>query len=789
MAENNNRLLHPILSESSTLAAEYRKRKKTFITKAVSRKRVESYLEKGWEYDRRLKKTTRLKMAKSIDEQLENKVWCLFHDMGYPEMNEGRSFKVKFQRGGKIYDEKQIDVFAKDDETVVVAECKASETLKVRRLQNDIEAFANKKTYIANAVKKYYGPEFKPKILWLFVTENIRWSPKDRKRAESERIHIIADREFRYFNELVKHLGSAGKYQFLAEFFKDQEIPGLKNQIVPAIRGKLGGKYFYSFVTTPKQLLKIAFVNHRALDDPEGYPTYQRLVEKSRLKRIGSFLEEGGFFPTNFLINFTKRLRFDPIHKDIENDIHYGQLYLPAKYKSAWIIDGQHRLYGYSGLDEKYLKQNIMVIAFEKIPRAEEANLFVTINHEQKSVPRSLLDDLEGDLKWESEKPNERIGAISSRLVKMLNADLGEPIYNRVTAQGIRATDQICLTVPELKDGIKRSGLVGTVIMKNKIYSPGPLCDENDEKTLKRAREAINLFLTLIKDANPDRWEKGRPGYLCTNPGIRGYLMLLAALINYMENEKKLDARELDSVDLIGEIEEYLEPITVFVSAASDAEFEKMFKVKYGSGGQTQYYYHLCQMIHDETPSFCPDGFDDWKQSQSKERIKWADGIVKELQKIIPEYIFSKFKEIYGEMDYLEKGVKDINLRAEAYKRQQADDPLIRADLEAYFEFIQLKEIIKTKQNWQHFKDVFNIPLPDGKKDKHQSLEWMERINVLRRVPGHGYQRNYRVEDFKFLEWIYEEFKKRRRLSDLKQAEMFSESKDANKENERALVS
>ena len=55
-----------------------------------------------------------------------------------------------------------------------------------------------------------------------------------------------------------------------------------------------------------------------------------------------------------------------------------------------------------------------MVIAFEKLQTEEEANLFVTINHEQKSVPRSLLDDLEGDLKWGSSKPAERIGAIGT---------------------------------------------------------------------------------------------------------------------------------------------------------------------------------------------------------------------------------------------------------------------------------------------------------------------------------------------------------------------------------------
>lgn len=777
MEDNNDKkLLHPLLvaptdpDSPSPLRSEYNKRNKIYDYKPVSRKNLDRYLEQGWEWDRKLKKKIRIKKLKDIDEQLENEVWCFFYKMGYPEMNQGRHFKVQYDRRGKSIDEKQIDVFAKDDETVVFVECKASDKLNQRRLQNDIDAFANKKTYFANTIKKYYGQEKKFKILWLFITKNIRWSRKDKKRAESENIHIITDREFRYFNTVVNYLGPAARYQFLAEFLKGKKIPELKNTIVPAIRGKLGGKYVYCFVTTPKQLLKIAFVNHRALDDPEGYPTYQRLVDKGRRKKIGSYLENGGFFPTNFLINFSKKVRFEPQVKDEENDIHYGQLYLPDQYKSAWVIDGQHRLYGYSGLSDKLLKQNIMVLAFEKLPRTEEANLFVTINHEQKSVPRSLLDDLEGDLKWGSERPTERIGAISSRLVKILNADLGEPFYNRVTAQGIRVSDQLCLTVPEIKDGIKKAGLVGRSILKHKVYEPGPLTGSDDEATLTRARTSLNLYFSIIKEANPERWEKGRSGFLCTNPGVRGYLTLLGELIKFVEDKKNIDVKQLQPVDLIGEIEEYLQPILLYIGAADDTEFESLFKVKYGSGGAPQYYFRLVELINSEIPEFSPVGFEDFIQSQSEEKISRADDIVKELQTIIPEYIFDKFREIYGEKDYLEFGVPNIEMRTKAYNTQQREDRSIRSPrVETYFPFIDLKKIVELKQNWPIFKDVFNIVMPE-KKGLNKNTAWMDRLNELRRVPGHGFNREYKMEDFNFLDWIYEKFKKNLQLAKEREA-------------------
>jgi DNA sulfur modification protein DndB len=101
------------------------------------------------------------------------------------------------------------------------------------------------------------------------------------------------------------------------------------------------------------------------------------------------------------------------------------------------MIDGQHRLYGFSSIEDRFLDQNIVVVAFERLPKEEEANLFVTINHEQKSVPKHLLDDLEGELKWGSDVPSERIGAIAARLINLLNADVGEPFHNRVRGPAV----------------------------------------------------------------------------------------------------------------------------------------------------------------------------------------------------------------------------------------------------------------------------------------------------------------------------------------------------------------
>lgn len=763
MTGETNWVMGPLLSTLHELAREARKRKNNYDTKSVNRDQVEKYQQQGWEFDKRLKTKSRIKRFKPLEERLENRVWTLFHKLGYPELNEGRNFQILIERKHAEPLKKQIDVYARDTETVIVAECKSSKRIARKSLQKDIEEFANLKRPIAEAIKRQYGREFKPKILWLFVTENVLWSKPDRERAAGENIRIITDRELRYYLQIADHLRIAARYQFLAEFLKDQDIPGLNNSVVPAIRGKLGARKFYCFVTTPRHLLKVAFVNHRSLNDPDGAPTYQRLVNRSRMRQIGQFLTSGGFFPTNILVNFVRKVRFDIVRKDDLADVTYGHLYLPGKYRSVWVIDGQHRLYGFAHIEDKYLDQNIIVVGFEEMPIEEEASLFVTINHEQKSVPKTLLDDLEGELKWGSDNPRERIGAISARLINILNTDTGEPFYNRVTQRGITATNRTCLTVPAIKDGLRKSGLLGQAGMKGKEYQPGPFSGINDSETLDRSRAGLNHYFSLIRDNNSRQWEKGRAGHLCTNVAIQAYLVLLSSLVDYMEANKGLDPRQLTPEEVVMEVEEYLDPVLKYLSTATDTHVERDFRVPFGSGGPPEYYFRLCRMVKETFVDFSPDGMDDWEAEQSEERIERADRRIKDLNVKVQAYIFKVLKEKYGVANdaYWHKGVSDKKIKTRAYEKSLDDDDDARLALENYLDFIEYKKIVENKVHWPLFARVFDIVEP-GEKGYSKNLRWMERVNELRRIPAHPTEgRHYRVDDFEYIDFIYDEFLRR----------------------------
>ena len=492
------------------------------------------------------------------------------------------------------------------------------------------------------------------------------------------------------------------------------------------------------------------------------------------MRDIGAFIKDGGYFPNNLLINFTRPVRFDKIAFDAESGVSHGHLYLPDRYRSAWVIDGQHRLYGFSPIEDSFLDNNVVVIAFETMPKAEEANLFITINHEQKSVAKHLLDDLEGDLKWGSTVPNERIGAIAARLINHLNADVGEPFYNRIAQQGISTTNKTCLTMPALKEALRRSALLGRALFKTlSHYEPGPLCGPTDNLTLDRSRDALNQYFTLIRNANLTQWEKGREGFLCTNVAVQAHIMLLASLIQYWQANTAADPREMRIEEMLLEIEEYMSPILKFLERSDEANIKMAFQVPFGSGGLPEYYYRLCRRVRDTFPDFQPEGLEDWEAAQSEERIQTCDQKLRDIIVEMQKYIFDVFRKVHGEAKdaYWDKGLPDKGLKAKAYERSLDDEVEDRLPLETYLDVIDFMTIVEHKQNWPLFKPVFNIP-ELGEKGHAKNLKWMKRVNELRRIPAHpSEKRHYKVEDFDYVDFIHSEF-----FGRLREAQRNSES-------------
>ena len=758
--DEESNFLSPLISETKELASEYRTRKNQYDVKGVHPADVSAEEASGWEVQRPGKRVTRLKRLKSHAKWLEDRVWCLLYLMGYQTLN-GSNCKINFRRTTGSAGKKQIDVYAEDGETAFVVECKSREERGRRSLQKDIQETISLQLYFREAINKRFAGKPKPKIIWIYATNNILWSKQDIERAKGGDIRIITENELEYFQRFIKHMGPAGKYQILGEFLKGQKVPGLTNIKLPAIRGMIGREKFYSFVMTPRNLLKIAFINHQALNHPDGRPAYQRMISSSRIKEISEFIKKGGFFPTNILVNFSDAPRFDLISNKENTDpnIKFGWITLPPKYRSAWIIDGQHRLYGFSRLTDEFLDQSLFVLAFEKMAIQKEADLFITINHKQKSVSRSLLVSLFADIRMGDSDPSTALSALASAVVRTLNTDKSSPLARRFAIPDVPAESSRNLTIPETVKGLKGSGLIGKHIGKTLV--PGPLSDATDEETVARAAKVLGVYFEEVRAANPRRWEGGKSEFIATNPGIRAHLSVIAEVVSYLEYKKPLNFGLMTPGDFSNHINTFCQPLFDFIKNASDEEIKEKFSRRFGEAGVTDYTRYLMLVLNEEHPDFGPEDLKRWVKQSNSDMIDEVNQFLMKLAERLTNYVINTLKEVHGkhrlasdEPAYWEIGVESERIRKNAFDKQQKDKKR-RKPKEAYLDIVDLVAIVKQKNNWDHFEHVFKNPRPDERRGQKYYLGWVNTFNELRNIAAHKNQlRSYEDEDLEFVEWL-----------------------------------
>jgi len=575
--------LDPLVS-GDEIKSELRRRKSkdeyktvTASTKKLIAKKVKLEEQDGWHVVRKNAKSTRMAKPKPADEQLEDEVWSILAQMGFKEMSEGRNFTIAVEEG---LQPRQIDVFAKDDETVIIIECTQRDTPGKKSMANLIEKIRAIRESLRKSVRKTYGQQAKLKVKYVIATRKISWNDVDLAKCEEAQIAVIADDELDYYGALVKHLKHAARYQLLGHMFGGQKIDGLAREVV-ATRGKMGGYPFYTFLIRPDELLKIAYVGHKASRDIENLETYQRMLQPQRLKKIAEYINGGGKFPTNIVLNLKTNkksdLRFEEKEKFDEEVL--GVLYLPPIYASAWVIDGQHRLYGYAHAREmegfNQDKTVIPVLAYQNLPADKEMKLFIDINSKQVKVSTGLLVELYADLHWKSSDPEEAFQALLSRIASRLNNDKTSPLNDRMVVTGKKKTQYRCLTQTSIRDGLDVAKLLGT-LSKGAIVH-GPLSTSNADAydaNLKKSISVVSECLRMFAMEMPNHWKvgDGPGGYLCTNIGIRALFHIIKDITDHIRYKDSSDLYLLGADETFAEIRPYLQALADYFKEASSQE-------------------------------------------------------------------------------------------------------------------------------------------------------------------------------------------------------------------------
>lgn len=713
--------------------------------KTVPTAAVDAEVAAGWQVANVNRASIRLKRAKPIDEGLEDEVWSLLARIGFTEMSAGRRFQVPLgEPGGPT---KQIDVLAADDETALVVECKAATSMGPRPLGKDLAEAHGLRGAVSRALRQHYG--LKKRIGLLFVTRNIVWGQADKARADQFGIRVLTENDLDYFLRLADIIGSAARHQLQAEIFGDQAIEGL-NRKVPAVRGRIGGRRFYQFTIEPERLLKIAFVSHRARLDAESIGAYQRMLRRGRLRSIREYIEAGGVFPTNVVVNFRTKRRFDAGPEKLEGDVALGTLYLPNSFKSAWIIDGQHRLYGFAG--SKWAKSTqLPVLAFEELPPAQEAAMFVDINNKQVRVPRNLLVELMSELYWDSSDPEEAYHALLSRTVSVLGRELGSPFRNRIVQEGDSQTPDTPLTVTAIYEAIKKSGLVGTV--RKGVFNPGPLYERDSMGALRRTVDVLSGYFDRFATRLPDHWARGNGegGYLCTNNGLTALLLVLEQVIGHLDRHASFRAWQASPAELLESVRPYQEPVIEWFAKAAPAEV-RHYRRQVGNVGQRQAAFGMMELIHAVKPGFDPPGLQAYLKSQDQTGTNAARQLMPELQLRIHDTTLRLLIGKYGqdETGWWRKGVPE-KVRTEVAARREASPE--GGAYDQFFELLDYRAIAAAQ--WEQFQPYFAYG--DG-RGKEKQLSWFSSLNGIRNRIAHPERGPVSEEELAFIESLMEHF-------------------------------
>ena len=734
------------LISGSDIERELRHRRKTHIEKTVSFAEVDAHLVAGWEVYRRNKRTVRLRRPKPFDHLWEDEVWCLLARMGFDAMSSGRHFKIPVKTSDANVPPKQIDVLAVDGETALVVECKASKEMTPRSLQSALNETRALQNPIRSAVHDLY--EDRPRVCFVYATRNIRWSKPDRERAKDHQIRVLHDRDVNYFRKLVEIIGPAARHQLEGDLLEGSTVSGLR-ATVPALRGRFGGKRFYQFAIEPNRLLKLAYVSHRTKIDSEAVLTYQRLLRRSRLRDISKHINEtGGIFPTNVVVNIRDtNLRFDSAGAANDDPTVLGTLYLPNKYKSAWVIDGQHRLFGFS-LSDRASSGKIPVLAFENLSPVEEARMFVDINNKQVKVTRSLLVSLKPDLRLEPGDPKQELDTLNSQVAIDLSEDEDSPLWGRVASEWDTDKTNRTLTLPELVNGIGGSQLTGSI--RSGTLFTGHLTAKDWESTRGRSAATISQFLTLFAEGAPDHWnlDTKSGGVLCTNRGVAGLLRVFKAMLDHKQSMDGLDYREYSPEAIVGIVNELSEPI---IERFNDFSSEQLtqFRGRYGTGAARIYAFIFMQLIHEASPTFDPPGLQDFIVEGSSETIAEAQLLVSESEDSIRDITLKVLRDIYGE-DWWREGVPTTVRTNAAQRSEQSDEP---GESHQFLDLIDFKKIAEQSKHWRTFEPVWKM---DPKlRSKNDTLAWMDRLSGIRNRAFHSGRRQVSSEEIAFLQAVH----------------------------------
>jgi DNA sulfur modification protein DndB len=187
----------------------------------------------------------------------------------------------------------------------------------------------------------------------------------------------------------------------------------------PATKVEQNRFTFYSAVLPGKEILPSCFVSRRAEDPEKGF---NRSLTRSRAIDIARYLDRGLTIPTNIILSAQPAAGFR---------FSRGHVSWESVERAFLVIDGQHRLMSMEFAERDF---DFTFAVYDGLSEADEVQLFIDINTNQKGVPPALLLDIK-QLAGAETSMEERL----RQLFDAVAADRESPLYGRLSASASKA--------------------------------------------------------------------------------------------------------------------------------------------------------------------------------------------------------------------------------------------------------------------------------------------------------------------------------------------------------------
>lgn len=469
-------------------------------------------------------KTQPVEPAGKFAAEFEEEVRSFLRRMGFTNVTGGIDYKV-----GGI----QIDALATYGNTAIVVECTGRRGRGQTRLHDRISEVRGEMRIIEDNAKTDPVLDRCTEFRYLLAT-NVVPSQADVDFASQEPHVVILDkRAMTHYSNLASIIPGHAIYNLLGEL----EVPPDVSETItmPAFSVQIGNTVLFSFFARPSELLKFAYVARREVGH-EQY--YQRMVKKSRLKSISEYVASGeGIFPNGVVLSFTEAPRFTELG-DVKEKVatwpsntKFGYLQFPKSYRSCWVVDGQHRLFGLGNLPDGI---SVPVVAFQKLDPVAQAKYFLDINSKQQRVEPDLLWDLRGQL-----MPTETMGIVSLVAKKLdRQGPLAGKIY--IPLEGPKGDRKVKLA--GICNTMWRIGLVEKHTSNMRGGLDNPLVGQAHTATVERTSKFLTDALSVVDKRFST---KSKDGFWFDNSGLSVTILLterILAALEHVPNPHELDS-------------------------------------------------------------------------------------------------------------------------------------------------------------------------------------------------------------------------------------------------------